>query len=151
MWNCLQLASSKPPKWASVVSDGKCFPVSYLAAINTAPPPIMFRETQTSNEGLLQPPSLGSVTRIREGICCTNPRSQRGAGGWGRAPQPAWSGTDSFPLTVSGRLRFFIWLDKGLCVLYPRWGMTHIMPGSTLSKPDAIFEKVNGPALNSPQ
>lgn len=53
MWNCLQLASSNPPKWASVVSDGKCFPVSYLAAINTAPPPIMFRETQTSNEGLL--------------------------------------------------------------------------------------------------
>lgn len=95
MWNCLQLASSNPPKWASVVSEGKCFPVSYLAAINTAPPPIMFRETQTSNEGLSQPPSLGSVTWLRDGICCMEPRSQRGAGGWGRPRQcsitsPAW-------------------------------------------------------------
>lgn len=42
-------------------SDGKCFPVSYLAAINTLPPPIMFRETQTSNEGLLQPCSPSPV------------------------------------------------------------------------------------------
>lgn len=156
MWNCLQLASSNPPKWASVVSDGKCFPVSSLAAIDTAPPPIMFRETQTSNEGLLQPPSLGSVTWIREGDLLREPEEPERSGRLKETTtavlnnKPSLAQTVYFKLSL-GCLRFFIWLDKGLCVLYPHWGMTHIMPGSALSKPDAIFEKVNGPALNSLQ
>lgn len=86
MWNSLLLASSTPPKWASAGSCGKSFPVSYLATINTPPPPIMFRETQTSNEGLLllrSPcPVMRAVNKRKDLLDEVEREERKGDGEW---------------------------------------------------------------------